>query len=145
MGATKFTFILRIINFSRISKSIYNRHSNIAQLCPYHTIPENGIMGHSHIYRVWGNPSLRLLDIILQNVQKSKTCIYAKDSNTTVMWSGGRLEKYLQQKEKPEKNVHQIGCILLVWTPHKHKHTCLLISKNNKGMYQYKHFRVVEI
>jgi hypothetical protein len=65
---------------------------------------------------------------------------------TTVMWSDGSLRKYLLQEEKTEKNVHQSGCILLVWTPHeKHKHTWLLISKNSKGMYQYKHFRVAEI
>jgi hypothetical protein len=73
--------------------------------------PRKGITGHSHIYSVWGNPSLWFLDIILQNVQNIKTHIYANDTNTTVMWSDGKLEKYLQQEENPEKNMHQTGCI----------------------------------
>jgi hypothetical protein len=33
----------------------------------------DNIMGCSHIYRVWGNPNLRLLDISLQNVWNTKT------------------------------------------------------------------------
>jgi hypothetical protein len=84
------------------------------------------------------------VNIILQKVQNNKTHNHAK-TVTTIMWSDGSLKKYLHQEENPEKNVHQSGCTLLVWTPHKHKHTWLLISKNSKGMYQYKQFRVAEI